>query len=336
MWIRPLLRSALSVLLVALQRAPAMGQLPSAGLPQRFEINPAHSQVGFSVRFMGLSHVRGAFATLEGSILYFAAEPERSSVSVVILARSINTNAADRDRHLRSPDFLDVQQYPYITFRSTTVRRAPSGFIADGEFTLHGVTRRISLPFTLLNPPVADAWGNARMTLQSQYRLSRREYGVLGTAFWNNEFDPGRMAVGDDVEIDLLVSAIVPNVGSWADPFGDSLLTEVRRRGVPGTVAQLRAASAGNPRLDSLSDFPFIMAAEKLRASGQVRDAATLYDALIAMRPRSRGMVLRAGEVYLALGDTSRARTSFETVRGIDSTDTAAAEWLRFLVSRKR
>lgn len=121
MWTRPLLLSVASVLLVAFHQAPAMAQLASSPLPQRFEINPAHSQVGFSVRFMGLSNVRGAFATLEGSILYFADQPERSSVSVVILARSINTNTADRDRHLRSPDFLDVERYPYITFRRLSV-----------------------------------------------------------------------------------------------------------------------------------------------------------------------------------------------------------------------
>ena len=336
MRIRALALPAAAVLLIAFRTAPGMAQLAGSPLPQRFEINPAHSQVSFSVRFMGLSNVRGAFATFEGSILYFADQPELSSVSVVILARSINTNAADRDRHLRSPDFLDVERYPHITFRSTIVRRSPSGLIADGQFTLHGVTRRISLPFTMLNPPVADAWGNARMTLQSQYRLDRKEYGVLGTAFWNSEFDPGRMAVGDDVEIDLLVSAIVPNVGRWADPFGDSLLAEVRRRGVPATVAQLRAAIAGNPRLDSLSDFPFMMAAEKLRASGQGRDAAALYDAFIALRPRSQGIFLGAGETYLLLGDTSRARAIFENVRRIDSTNTAASEWLRFLASRRR
>jgi polyisoprenoid-binding protein YceI len=324
MWTRVFLRS---LLLVSVWPAPAAGQRP-ASLPQRFEIDRAHSLVGFSVRFMGVSRVRGAFGAFGGSILYFADRPERSTVNVIILTRSINTNTADRDRHLRSPDFLDVDRYPYITFRSTAVRRTPTGFVAEGDFSLHGIRKTISLSFTMAGPPVPDAWGNSRLTLEARYQVSRKEYGIRGTAFWNSEFDPGRMAVGDVVEIELLVSAVVANPEKWTDRFGDSLLGEIRRQGTPAVAAQIEAEGS---HLDSLGDFSFIVPAEKLRRSGDTREAATLYDALVALRPGSPAIALRAGEVYLTLGDTGKARTMFEQVRQADSTDTAASEWLRFL-----
>jgi polyisoprenoid-binding protein YceI len=327
-----------SLILIAGLGRGARAQVPTAGappgLPQRFAIDPPHSSIGFSVRFMGLSTVRGAFARFGGDILYVPNRPDRWSVSAIILASSINTNATTRDRHLRSPDFLGVEQYPYITFRSTGVQPTPTGFAVQGDFSLHGVSKHISLPFTMLNPPVADAWGNSRMTLQAQFRVSRREYGILGTAFWNSEFDPGRMAVADGVDIELLISAIVPNVQRWTDPFADSLLADIQRQGVAGAVAALHLESAP-PRLDSVPDFSFIVAGEKLRATGQDRDAARLYDALMTWRPRSQEIAGKAGETYLTLGDTARARTIFEHVMQIDSLDTTASEWLRLLSSRR-
>lgn len=329
----------LSLILATCLASEAGAQLPDRGFPpgfpQRFEIDPAHSEIAFRVPFMGLSSVRGAFAAFGGDILYLAEEPARWSVSAKILTRSISTNSPTRDRHLRSPDFLGVEEYPYITFRSTAIRPVAAGFVAEGDLTLHGITKHIALPFVVRNPPVADAWGNARMTLEAQYHVSRKEFDIRGTAFWNSEFDPGRTAVGDQVDIELLISAVIPNVQTWTDKFGDSLLTEIRRRGVRAAMADLRAASAGDARFDSLPDFPFIVAGEKLRASGQARDGAALYEGLTAWRPRSQSFALKAGEAYLTLGDTSRARTLFEGVLRIDSLATTAQEWLRFLSSRR-
>jgi polyisoprenoid-binding protein YceI len=236
--------------------------LLSAQLPQRFEIDRLHSSIGFSVRFMGMSTVHGAFASYGGTVMYYPDAVEKSSVSAVIATASINTNAPERDRHLKSPDFFDITKFPYITFRSTAIRKSSDGFVAEGDLVMHGVSKRLAIPFRMLNAPIADAWGNSRMTFEGSIRLSRKEYGILGTAFWNSEFDPGRMAVSDEVQIDLLVSAIISNVLRWGDRQGDSLLTDIESRGVGPAIASYRSARLTNPRVDSIPGFAFSVAAE--------------------------------------------------------------------------
>src|SRR5918994_6378841 len=134
-------------------------------LPQRFRVDASHSNVGFSVRFMGLSTVRGAFSRVAGTVMYVEGRPEKSSVSVVIDAKSINSNSENRDRHPRTADFLDVETHPYITFRSVGVSKSDSGFVAEGPLTIRGITRQVAIPFVVLNEPTSDAWGNRRATV---------------------------------------------------------------------------------------------------------------------------------------------------------------------------
>jgi len=332
-------RVALACALLALP-APAAPQSPpptrsgatsAARLPTRFSVDASHSAVAFVVRFMGLSTVRGAFGGVSGTVMYAEGEPERSSVSVVIDASSVNTNARTRDDHLRSPDFLDVAKYPTIAFRSTRVARSPSGFTARGTLTLHGVSREVDVPFVQLNAPVKDAWGNSRVTFQGALRLSRKEYGVLGTAFWNGEFDPGRFAVSDDVDVELLVSATVANPMRWSDRLGDSLHASVERDGVEEAARRFRAAFVGNPRVDSLPGFAFLVVGERLAAAGRARDAAHFYEAVLEARPASPAVRLQLGEAYVKTGELARARREFERVLRESPQSTAAAEWLRVL-----
>jgi polyisoprenoid-binding protein YceI len=305
---------------------PQQPQQPS--LAQRFDVNAAHSLIGFTVGFMGLSTVRGAFSDFDGTLMYVEDRPERSTVSVVIAANSINTNNAQRDRHLRSPDFFDVQKYPYITFRSTSVRRTGAGAVLEGDLTMHGVTERVAIPVAVVKPPTLDAWRNKRLTLEGRVHLSRKRFGILGTAFWNSEFDPGRMAVSDDVNVELLVSATVPNAARWGHPQGDSLLAEIERRGVPAVVTELRAAGA---RLDSLPDFALQLAGEKLFLAGRAADAVLLYEGATQAKPSAVGPKTLLGDAYARVGQYAKARAVLTAVLEADSLNTLAFEWLRTL-----
>src|SRR5688500_12059527 len=194
-------------------------------------------------------------------------------------------NAGPRVYHRCGLDYLVDAMYTTITYVSSRVARSPSGFTARGTLTLHGVSREVDIPFVQLNAPVKDAWGNTRVTFQGALRLSRKEYGVLGTAFWNGEFDPGRFAVSDDVDVDLLVSATVANPMRWSDRLGDSLHASVERDGVEEAARRFRAALVGNPRGDSLPGFAFPAVGQRLAAAGRPRDAARGYDAATAARP---------------------------------------------------
>lgn len=316
---------------LALAAAPHAAPAQAAPLPARYAIDASHSSVGFAVRFMGMSTVRGAFADVAGTVMYAAGRPERSSVSVLVRTASINTNSRTRDEHLRSPDFFDAAKYPTITFRSTSVAARPPGFVARGPLTMHGVTREVEIPFVQLNPPQKDAWGNSRATFQGELRLSRKEYGIAGTAFWNSEFDPGRFAVADSVDVELLVSASVPNPERWRHPLGDSLLASVDSAGVDAALRRFRAAYEGSPRADSLPEFALILVGEKLAARGRLADAARFYEGVLGVRPAAAATRLRLGEVYVRQGDLRRARGEFERVAREAPEDTAAPEWLRAL-----
>jgi len=296
-------------------------------LPRRFSIDASHSNVGFAVRFMGLSTVRGAFSEYEGTVMLMPNRLDLSSVSIVIATKSINTNSATRDRHLRSPDFFDVEKYPFITFRSSEIRATNSGMMVEGALSMHGVTKRISIPMVMLHQPTSDAWGNTRVTFEGGVRVNRMDYGIKGTAFWNGEFDPGRMAVSDDIDIELLVSADIPNVMRWAGPVGDSLLKDVESRGVAATLSDYRAARS-NPQVESWPDFAFRLVGEKLIAKERINDGIAFYEGVVDTRPSLRTSL---GEAYIKAGKPEKARVQFEKALDADTLNTRAAEWLRVL-----
>jgi polyisoprenoid-binding protein YceI len=300
-------------------------------LPQRFGIDPSHSQIEFTIGFMGMSKVRGAFGGVSGTIMYYEGDPARSSVSVVIATSTINTNASFRDRHLKSPDFFDVEKYPYITFRSSRIAAAPQGFVARGALTIHGVTKEVEIPFVQLNRPTPDAWGNSRQTFRGELAVSRKEFGILGTAFWNSEFDPGRFAVADRANIELLVSATVPNALRWGHPFGDSLLRSIDTVGLAEAMRRFKAAYAGNARVDSIPEFALIMVGRKLVQGNRLPDAIRFYEAVLELRPGASATRELLGEAYVQAGQLARARQEFERALKDDPISTMAAEWLRVL-----
>lgn len=303
-------------------------------LPTRFNLDPSHSSVGFAVRFMGLSTVRGAFSQVSGTVMYYEGDPARSSASVRIETASINTNGPVRDKHLRSPDFFDVEKYPAITFRSTAVTSTPVGLAVKGDLSMHGVTKQVTIPFTQLHRPVKDAWGNSRVTFQGGLKVKRQDYGIKGTAFWNNEFDPGRMGVSDDVDIELLVSADVPNPLRWTHPVGDSIHKSIETDGLAAALTRMRATWPGATRLDSIPEFTFADVGEKLIAAGKLSDAVRFYETIVALRPDADATRFRLAEAYLKSGKRDRAIKELERVARAAPEHTATAEWLRVLRPR--
>jgi polyisoprenoid-binding protein YceI len=168
-----------------------------------FTVDGVHSTVGFGVDHLVISTVRGEFTGFSGTIVLDGDDPAKWEIRGTIRAASIATGDEKRDAHLKGPDFLDVEKFPEITFRSRKIRRAEDGYICSGEFTLHGVTRVVEVPFTLKGP-IADPWGNDRIGIEASWTIDRRDYGLV----WSQTLETGGLMVGNDVEIDLHVEAV--------------------------------------------------------------------------------------------------------------------------------
>jgi polyisoprenoid-binding protein YceI len=170
-----------------------------------WRLDPAHTSVEFTVRHMMLSNVKGRFDKLSGTVTANGTDPNSVQVNAVIEADSINTRVAKRDSHLRSADFLDVVQYPTITFKSTKVEPVGNGkWKLTGDLTLHGVTKPVVLDVTGPTPPIKDPMGNTRVGASATTTIDRKDFGIT----WNHALDGGGMLVGDDVSISIEVEAI--------------------------------------------------------------------------------------------------------------------------------
>ena len=170
--------------------------------PGTWTIEPLHSSVGFTVRHLGLSKVRGQFNRFEGSIEIDADRPAGRVEATVDLS-SIDTNNADRDEHLRSTDFFSVAQHPEMTFHSSGVRTQGDTYAVDGELTVNGVTRPLTLDLEL-HGVAEDPYATTRAGFSATAQISRSDFGLD----FQVPLDAGRVLVGDKVAIELEIQAV--------------------------------------------------------------------------------------------------------------------------------
>lgn len=168
-----------------------------------WDIDVGHSAIHFWVRHMIISKVHGRFARWTGTIALDPQDLPRSSVEVRIESASIDTQVADRDTHLRSADFLDVEKFPEITFRSRRVEKSGDGYAVTGDLSLHGVTREVALQADYAGTG-KDPWGNERAGFSAKVALDRREFGLT----WNAALEAGGVLVGEKVEISIELEAV--------------------------------------------------------------------------------------------------------------------------------
>lgn len=180
-------------------RSQSGAEVPAAG---RYDIDPSHSSVSFTVRHLGLSKVKGGFGDFSGTI-EVADDPTASSVEVSIDAASFTTGNDDRDGHVKSGDFLDVETFPHLTFRSTGVRQNGDDWVVDGELTVRDVTRAVALDVEFEGSG-QDPWGGTRIAFVASTEIDRDEFGIT----WNQALETGGVLVGKKVKIELDVQAV--------------------------------------------------------------------------------------------------------------------------------
>ena len=171
---------------------------------ERWEIDSSHSGIYFSVRHLVIAKVRGQFRRWSGTVVVPDGDFGRASVDAVIDAASIETGVADRDAHLRSADFLDVERYPEMTFKSTEVEPAGSDRLrVVGALTIKGVTRDVALDVERLGV-ARDPWGNVRAAFTTKASIDRSDFGLT----WNQVLQTGGVMVGDRIDIEIEIEAV--------------------------------------------------------------------------------------------------------------------------------
>jgi len=168
-----------------------------------WKLDPSHSEVGFSVRHLMVSKVKGKFGTFDGTIT-IAPDPLQSSVNAEIDATSITTGDDQRDAHLSSADFFDTATHPTWTFASTNVKDDGGDFVVSGDLTIKGTTRVVDLELEL-NGIAKDPWGGTRVGFSAETEISRKDYGVD----IEMPLDGGGVVVGDKVKISLEIEAVL-------------------------------------------------------------------------------------------------------------------------------
>jgi polyisoprenoid-binding protein YceI len=170
-----------------------------------YNIDPAHSTAQFTVRHMMITNVHGGFSGVQGTIIYDSDNPSASIVDATIDAATLNTLDADRDTHVKSPEFLDVEKFPTITFKSSKAEvKGPGEATVTGALTIHGVTKDVVLNAEGPTAEGKDPWGNYRVGASATTKIKRSDFGLT----WNSALETGGVMLGDEVKIQIEISAI--------------------------------------------------------------------------------------------------------------------------------
>ncbi len=297
-----------------------------------FSIDRSHSQLGFTIGFLGMNKVRGTFNDWGATIVYDDAKPERSSVTLSIDAKSIDTNSEQRDRDLQGETWFDVAKHPKIVFQSTRIeRKGKEQYLVHGDLTMKGVTRPVAIPMTRTVPRTPDAgWGNIRIGGTGAVTISRHDFGVDGPEFWGK-------ALSDAVNIELDILGNRPNYDRWGlqskdkPSIGEELVKTLESGDGAAAAAQFRELRAQKPNDYNFGPYHIGTVILRLLQHRKLDDALPLLDAAIEAYPDEAGFHARLGEVYAARGDKAHAIAEYEKAQALNPDGTEAKEMLRRL-----
>jgi polyisoprenoid-binding protein YceI len=173
-------------------------------MSKTYQIDPSHSTAGFSIKHMMIAKVHGAFEKMSGQLVLDESDITKSSIDVTIEAGSINTRELQRDAHLKSADFFDIEKYPVLSFKSTRVEGNTGDLKVTGDLTIHGVTKSVVLNVEGPTDEMKDPWGNIKLGASGTTKIKRKDFGLT----WNAALEAGGVLVGDDVSISLDVQFV--------------------------------------------------------------------------------------------------------------------------------
>ena len=183
----------------------AMALSTAAALAQAvpYAIDPAHSEVDFSIKHMAISTVHGRFSIKSGTVNYDPANPTKSSVEAVIDVKSVSTGEPKRDAHLNSPDFFDTAKYPTAEFKSSSMKKVGDGYDVYGDLTMHGVTKPVTLHLEEPSKEQIGMDGRPHRGFSATTQINRKDFGLV----WNGNLKSGDSVLGDDIKMTFEVEA---------------------------------------------------------------------------------------------------------------------------------
>jgi polyisoprenoid-binding protein YceI len=319
------------LLLTALVASGASARAQDTMLAQPYRLDASHSDVAFAVGFLHGTKTRGRFDDLRGVLFLDSLTPQRSSLTIVIGAKSINTGSAHRDEHLRTSDFFDVARFPRIVFQSRSVAKRGAAWTATGDLTMHGVTRTVSIPFRPTYGPVSTPQGHRDAGFSGALRLARKDFGIMGGATFNPWFDAVRSAaVGDSVDITLDVAWWRTDFVVEHDAERDSALARISRDGVARVVAAARARQAAQPQAFADAEWNLAQLARALQARGRSSDAVAVLTMIRDFYPTSASAHAALGLGFELVGDMARAREAYDRALALDAGEVLALERRRW------
>lgn len=311
---------------------PAAAQVGSAQIAAVFEIVPFHSQVEFSVPFMGLTSVKGSFEEFSGAMVYEPAKPVNSSITFIIQSASLHTGNASRDKHLRSSDFFDVEKHPTIKFQSGRIEaRRGARYVVQGVLTMRGVARPITIPARLRHGVVRNEDGLDYVGFDLALRLDWRDFGIPAGNEHNSWFQPAKMLVNDSVDIVINIEADRRVPSRMHYPGLDAATRLVAAQGVEGVTRRRAALEREHP--DSLAAFvrPLADLGNALIERGRLNDGIAILRLSANADPKDAEAQAMLGRAYLGAGMPDSAAALFRRALESDGDNAVALELLRRL-----
>jgi polyisoprenoid-binding protein YceI len=303
--------------------AASLLQARQGAAPLRFHeytVDAGHSPVEFSIGF-ALTHVKGRFTQWRGTILYDSTNPGNSSITAVFETKSLDTGWPNRDRHLRTSDFFDVERFPTITFQSERLRPVGDSWVAEGPLTMHGVTRPIAIPFRFVTPaPTRDPQaGSMMLHVAGSVRLARADFGILGGSTYNSWFDRARAAtVADSVDITFEIESWRTDAGAARPAPVDAALQRIATEGVGAQVQRVRErrATIDSGQWQGLA-FGQTFVTLALVLSGKTPEAVAFARALVDLFPGSTNAHLALGLASETAGDRRAASQAYARAKAL-------------------
>lgn len=304
----------------------------------KYDIDSVHSNISFSVGFMGLSRVEGRFARFAGTVLYDETDITRSSATILIFADSVFTGGVSRDNHLKTADFFDVQKFPHITFQSQKTVKQGDGFVLIGPLSMHGVTREVAIAYKLVHArTTSDIWGNPRVGFDGRVTINRKDYGVGTSQGWERKTESGPPMVSDEVEIRLFISARIMNfdrVSGGPNAFDTPLWKTFEESGFTAMSThykELSAAPVEKPEDAQRREGAINRLGYKLLWRGKVKEAAEVLGWNLAAFPKSANVYDSLAEAQARGGDRASALANYKKSLELDPANPNALEMVRFL-----